>query len=402
MHATFSMLRGWSRVTKLNFSTVPLARRNLFASKRRLLRSILGIGFAVLIMMVELGFRAGFVGSVLLVVRQLDGDLMLVSSQKYQFDRRAPFSRRQLHAARAIRGVASARPLYVEWILGIWKNPGDQRLVPMQLIAFDPDQPVFLLPEVSAKLNELRQSDTVLVDRRVRPIVGQVTPGDETELKRQKVRVIGTFSLGPDFYSDGTIITSDRNFFKLLGVGGVYDAPAVPEIEVGVVKVLPGYRIADVQRALRATLPAVTVLTKAELIEQEAAYHEQVSPAGPIFGAGVIVGFAIGLLICYQILLSELSDQLSQFATLKAIGYQDSYLVKVVLQQAVFYGLIGYALAWMLCWFIFRLIRDIVLLPLGMSVAISLTCLALTLGMCIVAAAIAVRRVIAADPADVF
>jgi putative ABC transport system permease protein len=384
------------------WSTVPLARRNLLANKRRLARSVAGIAFAVLLTMVELGFRNAFIDSTLLAIRQLDGDIMLVSSAKYQFDRNAPFSRRQLYEARAVPGVATARPLYAEQKASIWKNPQDHRLLAVQVFAFDPEQPVFLLPEIAANLDALRQPDTVMMDRRARSNLGDAGTGTETELTRRSIRVVGTFSLGPSFFIDGTVIMSDRNFLKLLGGSGL-SRTELPDIEIGVVKVLPGSEIAAVQRTLRTAMQAnVAVLTKAELLEQEARFHSQVSPVGPIFGVGTLVGFAVGMMISYQILFSELSDQLPQHATLKAMGYHSGFLVKVVLQQAVFYALVGYVPAWMLCYLVFWLIGESVLLPMEVSIGLTATSLALTLAMCVGSALIAVRRVIAADPAELF
>jgi putative ABC transport system permease protein len=385
-----------------NGSRVPLARRNVLADKRRLARSAAGIAFAVLLMMVELGFRSAFIESMLLAMRQLDGDIMLVSATKYQFDRRAPFSRRQLYEARSVPGVDTAGPVYVERILSVWKNPQNHRLFAVLVFAFDPDQPVFLLPEVADKLDALRQPDTVMVDRRARSVLGVASTGTETELARRRVRVVGTFWLGPNFFTDGNLIMSDRNFHKLLG-GGSPDSTDLPDIEVGVIKVLPGHDVVQVQQAIRAALPAnVAVLTKDELIDRERRFHASVSPVGPIFNVGTLVGFAVGIMICYQILFSELSDQLSQYATLKAMGYPDRFLTNVVLQQAVFYALVGYGPAWILCFLLFRLLSDVVLLPMGMTADLTAISLALTLVMCIAAALIAVRRVIAADPADVF
>jgi hypothetical protein len=40
------------------------------------------------------------------------------------------------------------------------------------------------------------------------------TEGTPTELSRRKVQAVGTFWLGPDFVSDGTVIMSDRNFSR--------------------------------------------------------------------------------------------------------------------------------------------------------------------------------------------
>jgi putative ABC transport system permease protein len=383
-------------------ASVPLARRNLLADKRRLLRALAGIAFAALLMMVELGCRTAFVGSMLLPIQQLDGDLMLLSSTKYEFGRKAPFSRRLFYEARAVPGIASVRPLYLERKAAAWKNPQTQALFGIQVLAFDPDQPVFLIPEIGDKLRELRQPDTVMVDRRARSNMGEASAGTQTELSRHKVTVIGTFPLGPSFFSDGTAIMSDRNFFKFFGNGNP-DSSDLPDVEIGVVTVSPGYAISDVQQAMQTMLaPSVTVLSKAELIERETQFHLQVSPVGPIFNLGALVGFAIGMLICYQILFSELSDQLSQYATLKAMGYYNRFLVKVVVQQAVFYALLAYAVAWLVCFVIFWMVGEIALIPLRISVGLTAISVALALTMCVGAALIAVRRVIATDPAELF
>ena len=383
-------------------AAVPLVRRNLFANKPRLVRSVGGIAFAVLLMIVELGFRNAFIDSMLLGIRQLDADLVLISKAKYQFDRNAPFPRRQLYRARAVAGVASARPLYAERTASLWKNPQTHKLYVVQVFAFDPDEPVFLIPEVTARLSELRQPDTIMIDRRARGFIGGGGTGTMTELAHRRVQIVGTFSLGPNFFADGTILMSDRNYLDLFGkvAGGEV---LLPDIELGVVKTLPGYDVAEVQNALRKATPdSVSVLTKAELIEREAGFHARVSPVGPIFGVGVLVGFAVGMMIAYQILYSDLFDQLPQYATMKAIGYRDRSLIKIVLQQAIFYALLGYVPAWILCVLIFRILSQIVLLPMQATPGLTATSFVLTIVMCVAAALIAVRRVIAVDPAEIF
>lgn len=381
---------------------VPLAWRNLVSDKRRLARSAAGIGFAALLMMVELGFRDGYIESMLLFIRRLDGDIMMISSQKYQFDRVSPFSRRQLYQARGVRGVASARPLYMERTASIWRNPQNGRNFAVLTFAFDPDEPIFSIPEVTAKLAALRQPDTILVDRHARSVLGDVQNATESELSGHHVNIVGTFWLGPNFFNDGNIVMSDRNFFKLLGGSGPKHTE-LPDVEVGVIKVQPGFAVSDVQQALRAALPSnVVVLTRQQLINQEASLHARLSPVGPIFTAGTLVGFAVGILISYQILFSELSDQLPQYATLKAMGYGNRFLIAVVLQQAAFYAGVGYISAWMLCLFLFRYISAVMVGPMQLTGTLTTQTFLLTLVMCMLAALLALRRVIAADPAEVF
>jgi putative ABC transport system permease protein len=383
-------------------SDVPLAWRNILADKRRLLRSTSGIMFAALLMLLQLGFRGAFLDSALEIIHKIDGDIFLTSRTKFRFGREDPFSRRQLHAARPVLGVESARPIYAEWTTSIWKNPETHKTYSLQVLAFDPDQPVFLFPEVAEHLRELRQADTALFDRRARRFLGFAHAGTVTELAHREIRIVGVFSLGPDFTTDGSLITSDRTFLKffaphVLGEGELAD------VEFGVVKVRPGYTVKEVQRNLKQALPAsIAVRTKDEQLALEALFQNSVSPVGPIFMLGTAIGFIVGMIISYQILYTELSDQLPQYATLKAIGYHNAYLVRVVLEQASFYALCGFVPACVIGAMLYYLMGEIALLPLRMTIEIALGTFALTLGMCAVSGILAVRRVLAADPAERF
>jgi putative ABC transport system permease protein len=375
---------------------VPLAWRNLFANKQRLLRSAAGIGFAVLLMLMQLGFEQAFFDSALEVIRGLDGDILIQSVHKYQFATRDPFPMADLNTARKVTGVASARPLYADWFDFFWKNPTDGKVFLVRAFGFNPDEPVFLFPDVNTNREKLNETNSVLVDRRARRFLGMDTAATETEINGVKVKIVGGFALGPDFISDGTEIMSDRTFASLLH-------GAAPGVDVGVIKVHPGEDPRVVQRALRKALPAtIAVFTKPELIEFERKFQAAVSSAGPIFAMGTIVGFVVGMLISYQITYTDLADQLPQYATLKAIGYRTGYLLRVVLEQAAFNALAGWISALLVSILLYRIIGEAALLPLHMTTKTVFVSLGLTLGMCLISAVIAVSRVIKADPAEVF
>jgi putative ABC transport system permease protein len=362
-------------------------------------RSAGGIGFAVLLMLMQLGFEQAFFESSLEVIRGLDGDIFIQSAHKYQFATRDPFPRSGLDAAQAVSGVASARPLYADWFDFFWKNPFDGKIFLVRAFGFDPDAPVFLFPEVNANREKLKSADTVLIDRRARRFLGMDREPAETELNGTKVKIAGSFALGPDFQSDGTVMLSDRTFASLLrSPGGTQSG-----VDVGVIKIRPGEDRSAVRQALRTALPeTIAVFSKPELVEFERKFQAAVSSAGPIFAMGTIVGFVVGMLISYQVTYTDLSDQLPQYATLKAMGYRTGYLLRVVLEQAGFNALAGWVPAWLLSILLYYVIGRLALLPLHMSIELTLVSLGLTLGMCLISAVLAVRRVIKADPAEVF
>ena len=378
---------------------VPLAWRNLLANKPRLLRSSGGIGFAVLLMLVQLGFERAFFNASLEVIRLLDGDIFLQRASKYRFATRDPFAARDLETARAVVGVASAWPLYAAWHELFWRNPADGKDFLVRVFAFDPDHPVLSLPELEANQRDLSNLDTGIVDRRSRRFLGMDPQPSAAELNGSKVKIIGSFALGPDFENDGTVVIGDRTFAKLLPNprGGA------PDVELGVIKLTPGSDSLTVQRAITAAVPRdVAVLTKAQLLELERKFQADVSSAGPIFVMGTLVGFIVGMLIAYQIIYTDVSEQQPQYATMKAMGYRTRYLVQVVLEQATLSALAGWVPAVLVSILLFRIIGGVALLPLHMTLELALVSLLLTLSMCLISAVLAVRRVVSADPAEVF
>ena len=380
---------------------VPLAWRNLVSNKRRLLRSSAGIAFAVLLMMVQLGFERAFFDVSLALVRAIDGELVIMNAAKYRFANSDPFAHRLLDTARGVPGVASAAPLYIDWQNFFWKSPKDGDLHLVQVWAFDPDRPVLTFADINDKRELLKLDDAVLVDRRARPVLGMGGTESESEINGRKVQIAGRFALGPDFMSDGTIVMSDKNFARLLP-GNREAANALP-VEAGIIKLRPGEDPAAARQALRAALPAsLAVMTKPELIEFERHFQADLSAAGPIFWLGTVVGFVVGMLISYQIIYTDLSDQLPQYATLKGIGYGTGYIARVVFGQAALSALAGYIPAWLLCLLVYKAIGELALLPLHITLGLTLLSLGLTVAMCLVSAALALRRVIAADPAEVF
>ena len=207
----------------------------------------------------------------------------------------------------------------------------------------------------------------------------------------------GLFSLGVSFGIDGTLITSDLNFLRMF--------PGWPPglINVGLVKIRPGVDAEVVRDALAASLPKdVTVLTKQEYVEREKAYWATSTPIGYVFTFGVVMGWFVGAIIVYQVLFADVAAHLRGYATLKAIGYPNGYLFAVVLIEALVLAVVGYIPGLAVCAELYRLAASATRLPMAITPGRSLQVLGLTIGMCGTSAAIALRKIRSADPAEVF
>jgi putative ABC transport system permease protein len=386
----------------LRRTTTPLAWRNFTHSRARLVGSLAGVAFAVVLMFVEMGFLNGLFDNHTRFVDRLNADLLLVHADKEAVLPAQPFPRRRLFQVRGQPGVAAVYGLRLEEMHAFLKNDRDGRQYPILVIGFDPAEPVFLIPEVTAAAARLSVADTLLIDSRAKDFYGDRLEGLEAEMAGRRMRIVGTFPLGPDFRVDGTALVGERTFLNLFP--DPRTAETVPDrVEFGLVKLARGADFRETRRALESVLPEdVRVLTKAEFSDRIRGYWGASKPVGYVFGTGMVVGFLIGVTICYQILYTGILDHLPQYATIKAIGYDDRYLVRMVVEEALYLGAGGFLPGLLLSAAIYASLQAYTAVPMDLTLLRVGSVFVLTLAMCVVSALIAVRKAIQADPADVF
>jgi putative ABC transport system permease protein len=387
-------------VSKL-FRKTPIAWFQLTREKTRLLVALAGIAFADILIFVQLGFKDALFDSAAMPYQVLQGDLFLVNPQFETLFSTKSFSRERVLQAKAIAGVDSISWLYIS--IAQWRNPVNRTTRSILVFGTDPATTAFKLPEVRQNVDTLKQLNTVLFDKAGRPEFGDIaalfqqSPGVETELNNNLVRVSGVFTLGASFSADGNVIASDSTFLR------VFPSRKPDDIEVGIISLQPGADVKQVQADLKADLPNdVLVLTLAEFADREKQYWANATPIGFIFILGSIVGFIVGIVIVYQILYSDVSDHLPEYATLKAMGYSDRYLVTVLIQESLILAILGFLPGALLSVGLYSLAQGATLLPIAMTGSRATTVFVLTIVMCVGSGLIAMRKLQAADPADIF
>ena len=380
---------------------IPLAWLQLTREKPRLIVALAGIAFADFLMFMQLAFREALFESNVRLHTSLEGEVVLINPQSNAVNFLESFSQRRLYQALDLKEVASVHPIYVG--LTSWKNPQTRRFSEVQVIAANPNELVFNLPGMQQNLKPIKMPDVVLFDRGSRPDFGPIaTDFDrgkkiETEVGGRRIKVGGVVELGASFGSDGNIVTSDLNFFRL------FKDRKAGLIDIGLIKLKPGANPETVVAQLRQYLPKdIQVLSKQEFIQKEKDYWATSTPIGFIFALGTVMGFIVGTVIVYQILYSEVSDHLSEYATLKAMGYSQNYLLLVVFQEAFILASLGYIPGFGFAVFLYNIAKNATLLPIYMTVSRAILVFLLTMLMCFISGLISVRKLQAADPADVF
>ncbi len=380
---------------------IPLSWMLLTRQPVRLLVALAGISFAGILMFMQLGFRDGLFDASVTVHRLFDADLVLISPRSASSVRMAGFPRRRLIQTLADPSVEGVTP--VHWGLMLWRNPETRRNRAILALGFNPDDPFFLDPGLAEQTGVLKQKGRILFDQLSRPEFGPIADwyNDgrvvETEIAGNRVRVEGLVSLGTSFGADGNLLTSTETFLDLMpqkSPGG---------IEVGLIRLQPGTDPDLAVARLQQRLPGdVTVLTKQGFIDFEQNYWKSSTSIGFIFTLGAAMGFVVGCVIVYQVLYTDVSDHLPEYATLMAMGYRISHLLGVVMREGFYLAALGYVPAYLAGQGLYWFVRDATKLPVGMDLPRAITVLVMILVMCMLSSLLAMRRLIDADPAEIF
>ena len=391
-------------------STTPLAWKNLTHDGRKLLVALSGIGFAVMLMFQQRGFSHALFDSTVAVVQELDADLIVFHRNRFALSSEVRFDRDVLDSAESTSGIQSAEPVYLENQLARFRTDGNKAR-PIRVVGFDIDKKLLVdtTGEITPQLPALRDPKKALIDRLSKKNYGidfEAINEDSSfqiqsaELSRKHVDVVGQFQLGRDFAHDGTLLMSTENFADYFGYRGL---DPLSKVDLGAIKLASGQSAVDAAQRLRQRLGSqVTILTKQQFVDKEIAFWARNTPIGVIFAIGATMGFVVGTIICYQVLANDITEHLGEFATLKAMGYSNAYFFMLVIKQAFYLSLLGFLPGLLCSWLLFLVNTRFTGLLMNLTWDRILFVLVLTMIMCVVSGLLALRKLLAADPASLF
>ena len=353
-----------------------------------------GISFALLLVFMQLGFLQGAKTAAASIFEIFHYDLGIVSD-KYKFVG-APdqFDRMRLTQAMVLPEVDAAATMSM--VKGNWTDPDNKSSSELLLFGLPLDPSFIKHPVILAGLDTLHKNNTVMVDLYSHKEFGDLSIGREVKVNDIRVTISSQFKLGVTLFADGCIIVSKDNFDRL---------SATPSrlVSYGFVRLKSGADPAEVKRRLKEILPPdVLVFTRAEMIRQEQDYFISVKPIGIIFQTGVVVAFIVGVVILFQILNTDISNRLREFATFKAMGFRETYIYGVGIQQALIYALMSYLPSLVLATIVYRVVHVLSRMPMDMTLPLASFVLLMSLIMCAIACVFGLQKVRKADPAELF
>jgi len=369
-----------------------LARRNLLHDRVRLVVTLTGIVFAVVLSAVQLGLFVGFQRATSDVIRHAGADLWITSTGVTHLETGVPFSERKLYDVLATPGIAAVQKHIVRF--GQWKRPdGGQESV--MVIGVDLTGPMGQPWKVVAgRADRLAEPDAVIVDELYLDKLGITGIGDVVELGGHRARVVGltrgirTFTTAPPVFAsfkraqDYAGVTEDQTMFLLARVEVVADHEVVAE-------------------RLRARLTDVDVRTADAWRQGQEAYWMFGTGAGITVLIAAGLGLLVGVVVVAQTIYAATVDHIREYGTLKAMGATNAYLYRVILQQATLSAVAGYGVGIAIAIAASRAsLAGTTAIILEAPLASAL--FVLTLVMCLGASIVSINKVTRIDPAMVF
>ena len=370
----------------------PLARRNLMHDKVRLTVTLTGIVFAVVLIVVELGLFLGFATTTTGLVDHSGADLWVTSKNVRYVEMGVPFSERKLYQVRTVAGVERAEKFINRWVQ--WQRP-DGRRESVQVVGLNIDggmgEPWNL---VQGSLEDLRKPDAIIVDEIYKSKLGVDRIGQVIEMNGNRARIVG-------FTSGIRAFTTSPYIFTTFKRAQDYGRMAEDQTIYVLVKVARGADVEQVRRDILGRVKDVDVFTTREFSRMTRYYWMFTTGAGVAVLMAAVLGLFVGFVVVAQTIYATTMDHIREFGTLKAMGAPNSYVYKVIIQQAAISAVVGYALGMVVSAFVVHGSKHggaSILMPWPMAVGMFFV----TMAMCVGAALVSINKVTHLDPAMVF
>jgi putative ABC transport system permease protein len=369
-----------------------LAIRNLFHDKVRLVVTLTGVVFAVVLFSIQIGLFFGFKRATADVIDHSGADIWITGQDVSYLENGVRINEQKRFDVLENPDVEIADRYMVEFAQ--WKvASGSEEGI--MLIGFNPDTglggPWNL---IAGNVKDLKQADAVIVDELYKDKLKVTELGQTVEILGKRARVVG-FTRGiRTFTTSPAVFTSFKN-------AQTYRGLSENQVVYLLIKAKKGVDVLKLKQKLSDNLRDVEVYTNEEFSKRTQDYWMFGTGAGVTVLIAAILGLIVGVVVVAQTIYSATMDHLKEFGTLKAMGASNGYIYRVIIKQAVVSAIIGYVVGIsvaLVAVYISQQGQTAIVLPMPVVVAL----FAMTLLMCIGASLISINKVTRLDPAMVF
>ncbi len=379
---------------------LPIGWLQLTHNPMRFAAALVGVAFANVLVFVQLGIMNSMGTATLRPYSFFSADVMISASDANALTDGGNVARQWLLQALADPDVADGMGLFIGNV------PWDRGDADISLTTFgvDPARPDLVAPEIAGDLALVEVQDSVLMDRLARGLTrdeaAAIRPQSPLAFETQgrTLTAYSTFAGGGGFGGDGYMILSDQTFLSL------FPARRSTAPDHILLRLRPGADAEATVQRLRTLIsdPALRIRTYPDAAQEELTYQQTKRPTGIIFGFGVLIGVLVGLVIVYQVLSTDVADHLREYATFKAMGYDQRFFMGIVLEEALILGVFGFLPGVTVGATILTVMGKVTTLPLAVTSSMALVVFVGTVVFSALSGIVATRRLAAADPADLF
>ncbi len=372
---------------------ISLARKSIVHEWRRFAPAIFAIAFSGILLVIQAALAVGIFATVAVYVEKSDAELWVGFPGTPSVDQGRYISNRTESFVRMNPDVDRTEPF--SWAGGVWRSRPGAGDVSVVLAGIDPRPGSLTFARVvSADLRErLKMPGAVLVDMADRAKLG-VSIGSHAEINGKKVHVVG--------FTEGLRGIGSVNVISSLSTARHLDPGLqhTDDVAYYLVKLRAGADPAKVKEALspKGVTARYEAWTAKDFANRTTNYWLFESGMGTAFGLSSLVAVIVAIVITSQTLMAAVAASIREFATLRALGAPGSHLRSVVLQQALWVGVVGLVIAGILSALVLWL-AQLAYIPVAISLPITAGCGALVLCVAILSGFVALSQLSKADPA---
>ena len=371
---------------------VSIAWKNLIHDKVRLTVTLVGIVFALVLILVQFGLFLGFLDTSSNIVAESRADLWVSAPAIPHVNGGAPLNESKRYQILSVPGVERADKYTLFFV--VWKLPtGAQESV--QVVGFPVESELGGPWNLTAgSLDDLHGEDTIMIDEIYKEKLGVTGLGQTVEITGRRARVVGftrgirSFTTAPYIF---TSFKNSQNYARLDENQTIYF----------LLKAAPGADIQAVKAALQQKLPDIDVYTNEEMRRKTQNYWVFSTGAGVTTLIGAVLGLIVGIVVVAQTIYAATVDHIREFGTLKAMGASNGHIYQVILTQAALSAAFGYAIAIVIALFVAHA-SEAGNAPILVPPNVAFGTFGLALAMCAGASIISIRKATRIDPAMVF
>jgi putative ABC transport system permease protein len=386
---------------------INLALLNILNNPKKTVLSLAGIGTAILLIFMQLGFRGAVENTATNIYSKMDYDILIRSPDYLHFMDSGKISLSILEDVAGMAGIASTNHMNVS--VAKWRNPYTLETRGILLIGANPTHSPFRDPQVDQDFSRLTSIESVLIDQRSNREFGPKNGvrfsladiGVQSEVSDRQVRIDGLFEMGAGLAANGAVIVNEQGFQRLIPLV----SPA--QVSFGLIKLQAGVDPEEMALQINRRLensgqPTADVLTREESIQRELRRWLGETPIGFIFNLGVLISFGVGALIVYMVLGNDVANRIHEYATMRAMGYSNYFLASVVLKQALYLAVFSFLPTLMLSLVLYSLTSWLANIPIQMTWGRVGFVWLLTLFMSAISGTLALKKLWQVAPAELF